>query len=45
MGGDETARNFWEKSEQVKALMQKEKLKDLDEVQSYFVKRVEKIIN
>jgi hexosaminidase len=45
MGGDETARNFWEKSEQIKALMQKENLKDLDEVQSYFVKRVEKIIN
>lgn len=44
MGGDETARNFWEKSEQIKALMKKEKLKDLDEVQSYFVKRVEKII-
>ena len=45
MGGDETARNFWEKSEQIKALMQKENLKSLDEVQSYFVKRVEKIIN
>ena len=45
MGGDETARNFWEKSDQIKSLMQKEKLKSLDEVQSYFVKRVEKIIN
>ncbi len=45
MGGDETARNFWEKSEQIKALMQKENLKDLDEVQSYFVKRVERIIS
>ncbi len=45
MGGDETARNFWEKSEVIKALMQKESLKNLDEVQSYFVKRVEKIIN
>ena len=45
MGGDETARNFWEKSEVIKAMMQKEKLKTLDEVQSYFVKRVEKIIN
>ena len=45
MGGDETARNFWEKNEQIKTLMQKEKLKDLDEVQSYFVRRVEKIIN
>ena len=44
MGGDETARNFWEKSSQVKALMKKENLKNLDEVQSYFVKRVEKII-
>src|SRR5260370_7924146 len=44
MGGDETARNFWEKSDQIKALMKKENLKNLDEVQSYFVKRVEKII-
>jgi hexosaminidase len=44
MGGDETARNFWEKSDAIKALMQKENLKNLDEVQSYFVKRVEKII-
>ncbi len=45
MGGDETARNFWEKSDAIKALMQKEKLANLDEVQSYFVKRMEKIIN
>ncbi len=44
MGGDETARNFWEKSEQIKMLMQEKGLKNLDEVQSYFVKRVEKII-
>ena len=44
MGGDETARNFWEKSDEIKALMKKEKLKDLDEVQSYFVKRIEKIV-
>jgi hexosaminidase len=45
MGGDETARNFWEKSEDIKQLMKKENLKNLNEVQSYFVKRVEKIIN
>jgi hexosaminidase len=45
MGGDETARNFWEKSGDIKQLMKKENLKNLDEVQSYFVKRVEKIIN
>ena len=44
MGGDETARNFWEKTPAIKELMKKEKLKDLNEVQSYFVKRVEKIV-
>lgn len=44
MGGDECAKNFWEKSEQVKELMKRENLKDMHEVQSYFVKRVEKII-
>jgi len=44
MGGDETAKNFWEKSDAIKALVQKEGLKDMNEVQSYFVKRVEKII-
>ncbi len=44
MGGDETARNFWEKSPDIKALMKRENLKDLNEVQSYFVKRIEKII-
>ncbi|MEJ7683099.1 MAG: family 20 glycosylhydrolase [Segetibacter sp.] len=44
MGGDETAKNFWEKSDAIKGLMQKEGLKNMAEVQSYFVKRVEKII-
>jgi hexosaminidase len=44
MGGDETARNFWEKTAAIKTMMKKEKLKNLDEVQSYFVKRMEKII-
>ena len=44
MGGDETARNFWEKSDAIRELMKKENLKDLNEVQSYFVKRVEKIV-
>jgi hexosaminidase len=45
MGGDETARNFWEKTPAIKELMKRENLKNLDEVQSHFVKRVEKIIN
>ncbi len=44
MGGDECAKNFWEKSDAIKQLMEKEKLKDLHEVQSYFVKRIGKII-
>lgn len=45
MGGDECAKNFWEKSNAVKELMEKEKLKDMHEVQSYFVGRVSKIVN
>ena len=45
MGGDECAKNFWEKSPEVKALMQKEGLKNMQEVQSYFEKRVEKIVS
>lgn len=44
MGGDETARNYWAKSATIQALMKKENLKTLDEVQSYFVKRMGKII-
>lgn len=44
MGGDETAKNNWEKSSDIKALMQRENLKNQDEVQSYFVRRVEKIM-
>jgi hexosaminidase len=44
MGGDECAKDFWKNNPQIKALMQKEGLKDMNEVQSYFVKRVEKIL-
>jgi hexosaminidase len=44
MGGDECAKNFWEINPQIKELMQREKLKDMHEVQSYFVGRVNKII-
>jgi hexosaminidase len=44
MGGDECAKNFWEQSAEVKALMAKENLKTMEEVQSYFEKRVEKIV-
>ncbi len=44
IGGDECAKNFWEKSDAIKQLMQKEGLKTMEEVQSYFEKRVEKIV-
>ncbi len=45
VGGDECAKNFWEKSAAVKTLMKKEGLKNMHEVQSYFEKRVGKIIS
>jgi len=44
MGGDECAKNFWEKSPQIKSMMQKEGLKTMEQVQSYFEKRLEKIV-
>ncbi|GAB2699594.1 hypothetical protein GCM10027037_25250 [Mucilaginibacter koreensis] len=44
VGGDECPKNFWEKSDAVKALMQRENLKTQEEVQSYFEKRLEKIV-
>jgi hexosaminidase len=44
VGGDECAKNYWEKNDQIKGLMQREGLKTQEEVQSYFEKRVEKIV-
>lgn len=44
MGGDECAKNFWEASDSVQQLIKREHLKDISEVQSYFSKRVEKIV-
>ncbi|MBC7889806.1 MAG: family 20 glycosylhydrolase [Ferruginibacter sp.] len=44
VGGDECAKNFWEKSDAIKSLMKKEGLKTMHEVQGYFEKRVGKII-
>ena len=43
-GGDEAAHNFWEKDENVIALMKREGFTTIPEVQSYFGKRVEKIV-
>ena len=44
MGGDECPKNYWEKSPQIAALMKREKLKNMEEVQSYFTKRLVKIV-
>lgn len=44
MGGDETSTNYWEKSDAVKALMSREGLKDMHEVQGYFAGRVKKLV-
>lgn len=44
IGGDECSKNFWEKSDAVKALMKRENLKNMEEVQSYFIRRVGKIV-
>ncbi len=44
VGGDECPKNFWEKSDSVKTLMEKEGLKTMQEVQSYFEKRLETIV-
>ena len=45
MGGDECPKNFWAKDPDCQELMKKEGLKNPGELQSWFVKRVEKIIN
>ncbi|MGN6401190.1 MAG: beta-N-acetylhexosaminidase, partial [Flavisolibacter sp.] len=44
VGGDECPKNYWEKTPAIKELMQKEGLKSMEEVQSYFEKRLEKIV-
>ncbi len=44
VGGDECSKTFWKQSDSVTALMQRENLKTYEEVQSYFEKRLEKIV-
>jgi hexosaminidase len=44
MGGDECNKAFWAKSDSVTALMKRENLTTYEQVQSYFEKRVEKIV-
>lgn len=45
IGGDEVLKDHWKESTFVQELKQKENLKDEHEVQSYFVRRIEKFIN
>ncbi len=44
VGGDECSKDFWKKSDAIAALMKKENLKTMNEVQSYFEKRIGKIV-
>ncbi len=44
LGGDEAPINYWQSNDQVKALMVREGMKDIKDVQGYFTKRVEKIV-
>ncbi|HLA94154.1 MAG TPA: family 20 glycosylhydrolase, partial [Pyrinomonadaceae bacterium] len=45
IGGDEVLKDHWKESPFVQDLMRRENLKDEHEVQSYFVRRIEKYIN
>lgn len=45
IGGDECPKDRWNTCPSCKKRMQDENLKDADELQSYFVKRIEKIVN
>ncbi len=45
VGGDEVLKDHWKESPYVQDLMKRENLKDEHEVQSYFIRRMEKHIN
>jgi hexosaminidase len=45
IGGDEVDRTDWGKSDACKALMEREGIKDLPALQSYFINRMEKFFN
>lgn len=44
IGGDECYKGFWKNCEKCKKRMADEKLKTVEELQSYFIKRMEKIV-
>ena len=45
IGGDEVVKKCWKKCHKCQARMKAEGLKDEDELQSYFVRRIEKFLN
>jgi len=45
IGGDECQKTRWKKCVQCQGLMKKEGLKDENELQSYFIRRIEKYLN
>ncbi len=45
IGGDEVPKDHWKTSEIAQKVIKKEKLKDEHELQSYFIRRIEKFLN
>ncbi|MCH8979786.1 MAG: family 20 glycosylhydrolase [Armatimonadetes bacterium] len=45
IGGDEVNKRFWENCPKCEQRMEHEGLEDVDELQSYFIKRIEKFLN
>ena len=45
VGGDEASKGDWKKCPKCQARMKREGLKDVDELQSYFIRRIEKFLN
>jgi hexosaminidase len=45
VGGDEVRQNYWNRSVSCRALMKREGLNSEDELQSYFIKRMERFVN
>lgn len=44
IGGDEVQKDSWRQSAEAQAIMQREGLKDEDQLQSYFVRRIERFL-
>lgn len=45
IGGDEAGKQHWKTCEKCQQLMQKEGMKEVDELQSYMIRRIERFVN